>query len=332
MRQFIIAGAAVVDVLAAGTPVDVFETGSSPAKDILMSFGGDALNEAVVLSRLGGQVTLISKVGCDRAGQAILQYCRENGISTECIRECEDISTGINIVMVTEDGERHFITNPGSTLRRLTAEDIISVQIWDKDADKKQDDEREKSIFCLASLFVSESLGIPEMEKVLVWAKEQNFVVCADMTKPKHGEKAVQCAAVLKHLDYLFANQAEGAMLTGKDKPEEIAEILYEQGVSHVIIKCGAKGCYVYGKNQVGDFLNQYVETVPSKKCIDTTGAGDSFAAGFLYALSKEKDFIQCARFGNACGSLAVEQTGAAAWTEDEKAIEALHASIEKVV
>jgi sugar/nucleoside kinase (ribokinase family) len=76
MRHFSIIGAAHLDALVEGIDEPVVREGSHAAGQIRLSFGGDALNEAVTLSRLGGKVDLVSKVGDDSGGDMALAYCR----------------------------------------------------------------------------------------------------------------------------------------------------------------------------------------------------------------------------------------------------------------
>ena len=83
MYDVTIIGAAIIDVLAAPVNENVFSIGSQPMDTIEMSFGGDALNEAVILSRLGKRVQLITKVGDDEAGRRVLRFLEENHISSE---------------------------------------------------------------------------------------------------------------------------------------------------------------------------------------------------------------------------------------------------------
>ena len=79
-----IIGPGVIDVLAGAVDDKILSRVSSPMDFVEISFGGDALNEAVVLSRLGKQVQWISKVGDDEAGRRVLNYAEENNLSVEC--------------------------------------------------------------------------------------------------------------------------------------------------------------------------------------------------------------------------------------------------------
>ena len=95
-----------------------------------------------------------------------------------------------------------------------------------------------------------------------------------------------------------------------KDTVEEAAQSLYEAGVKHVVIKGGGRGCYLRSSDERG-----WIPAVTGGKWVDTTGAGDSFAAGFVCALSEGRSFRECAQFANECGAKAVGSVGAVEWT-----------------
>lgn len=104
--EITIIGAAILDVLVSPADPGVFQSGSSPADRISMSFGGDALNEAMVLSHLGKGVQLQTVLGDDMQGEMIRRKCEELGISLpeSCVRDA--LRTGINVVLVQPGGER----------------------------------------------------------------------------------------------------------------------------------------------------------------------------------------------------------------------------------
>ena len=108
--KIVIAGAAVLDVLACPVDASVFETGSLPAETTAMTTGGDAMNEACVLASLGADVRLVSKLGMDFAGDLILGRCRRLGMDTEYILQTPELPSSINLVLVDQKGERHFVT------------------------------------------------------------------------------------------------------------------------------------------------------------------------------------------------------------------------------
>ncbi len=298
--KIVIAGAGILDVLVQPAKEDIFLKGSVPADTIKISTGGDALNEATVLARLKRPeqkteaVYLLTVLGEDEAGGMIAARCREEGISMELAIRDADLETGINVVLVQEDGQRSFFTNPQSSLRKLA---------WKHFPERFPED---AGIFCMASIFVSPELGEKELKEIFQMAKAQNMIVCADMTRCKNQESAQDMREALACVDYLFANEEEAALLTGRGMPGAAADELFACGVKNVIIKCGDRGCYVKNAS-----LERQFPAVPGTRCIDTTGAGDAFAAGFLCALSEGKRLAQCVRWANACGSIATEAVGA---------------------
>ena len=297
MSEIVIIGAAIMDVLARPAGEEVFYAGSSPMEDIGMSTGGDAFNEAVILARMGKRVRLETVLGDDHAGRMIQEVCKEEGIEVDARQIRSDMTTGINVVLIGEDGERSFLTNSNGSLRKLTIEDI-GMPFPDK-----------ARILCFASIFVFPEIGGKELCKIFAQAKSQGMTVCADMTKRKRKETAEDIKEALEYVDYLLPNEEEACLVTGKNSAGEAAECLLKAGVKNVIIKCGARGCLVRNEKEC--------YTVPAKpgiRCIDTTGAGDSFVAGFICALSEGRTLRECAQYANECGAKAVQVLGATRW------------------
>lgn len=295
-------GAAIIDVLVRPADEAVFQTGSSAAEDIHMSPGADALNEATVLARLGKKVLLSTVIGNDQAGRYLLEHCRREGILLEedCVRD--GVATGINVVLVGKDGERSFLTNARGSLRRLQLRDVRLPFL------------ESVKIVCFASIFVFPQIGAGELRCIFEQAKRQNKIVCADMTKRKNGETLKDMSEAFSYIDYLLPNDEEAMLLTGKETAFLAAEALLKTGVGNVIIKCGKAGCLVMNSNEA------YM--VPAKEgtaCIDTTGAGDSFVAGFIFALSQGRTLKECAEYGNECGARAVAAVGATKWLSPQE-------------
>ncbi len=310
-------GAAVIDILARPVTPEVFREGSAAVKETRVAFGGDALNEATVLSRLGKKAGLITRVGDDEAGASILRQVRSLGISDAGVTVIPGLRTAVNIVLVDDAGERFFLTDPESSLRTLCAADILPHL------------ENAGQICCLASMFVSESLPVPDAAELFRLLKESGRTVCMDVTKRKHGETLKDLHALLPNIDILFANAEEAALLTGTADPAESARLLTEAGVQGAVVKTGKDGCIV----RAGETMLR-VPAYPDARCVDTTGAGDTFAAGFLYARSEGLPLSACACFANAAASTAVEHTGAVDGVTDPdeifrryRRVQELHAS-----
>lgn len=292
--EAVIIGAGILDIPAGPVDASVFASGSHPVDNITLHVGGDALNEATILSRLGRRVRLLGKIGEDAAGRFILEHCAECGIETRYLKRERELDTGINLVLVGPDGERSFITSRGGSLRALRPEDIPPSAFAGA------------RLLCFASVFVFPHIGPRDLAAILRAGREQRLLLCADFTKPKNAETVADIAEALSLLDYIFPNYEEARMLTGKADPDEIADAFLGCGVGNVALKLGREGCFLKSASYRGR-----IPAYDRASCVDTTGAGDSFAAGFLCALLEGRSLPECGRFANAAASLAIEGFGA---------------------
>lgn len=295
-KEITIIGAGVVDVLVGAVDENIFTSSSSAMDFIEMSFGGDALNEAIVLSRLGKNVEWISKIGDDDAGKRILNYAAGNKISVEHLKVEAGLATSITIVLVKKSGERFFLTNPQASMRKLASQDILPYV-----GEMAQ-------IVSFASAFISTTLDIAAMEKIFKAIKSSGKILAFDMKFPHYGETLPDMAGMLSNADYFFPNEEELATLTGDSDVDKNIAALLNYGLKCAVVKRGGKGCIIATKNECYEIPACRVE-----KVIDTTGAGDCFAAGFLWALSEGWRLEDCGRFACAVASCSVEEVGAVA-------------------
>ena len=106
--EVIIIGAALVDLPLRPVGKGVFDVVSYPVDGIKMTIGGDAINEATIITRLGHKVGLMSCVGTDLPGWFVMDHCKASGIDTTYIKQDPTKDTSINVGLVAEDGERTF--------------------------------------------------------------------------------------------------------------------------------------------------------------------------------------------------------------------------------
>jgi len=307
MADSIIIGAAIVDIPLSPISRAAFDTPSTPLERIAMQLGGDAANESLVLARLGHAPALVSVVGRDAPGDFVLQTLSRAGVDVSHVARPEGLDTGINVVLVREDGERGFITSSSGSLRRLALSDILPALDSPALAGAR--------VACLASLFVSPLLTLDDTAALFDALKAKGLTVCADTTRRKHGETLRQAGAALSRLDYFFPNLEEAALLTGVEEPDAVADALIDCGVGHVALKLGGRGCLLASRDE-----RALIPAVPGVRCVDTTGAGDTFAGAFIAALLEGRSFVDCGRFANAVASLCVESVGANAgtWTRED--------------
>lgn len=295
--EAVIIGAAIADILLRPVSAEVFTQGSYPVDSIRMSIGGDAINEATVLARLGHRPLLVTRLGDDGVADTIEAHCRREGICLHSRRE-PGFDTGINVVLVTGDGERSFITNKNGSLRKLGLAHILPA--LDTEAYKSA------RLVCLASMFVSPLLTLEDTETLFARVRADGKILCADTTRRKNGETLADITPAIRHLDYFFPNFEEARLLTGCEAPDGVADAFLSAGVKNVVLKLGGRGCLV--KNAAERIE---MPVYPDANCIDTTGAGDTFAASFIAALLEGRSLPECAAYANAVASICVEHLGA---------------------
>ena len=305
--EVIVIGAAIADIPLSPVGPGVFTAHSTELERIRMQVGGDAANEALVLSRLGHTPALVSVLGRDAIGDFVLRTLEDGGVDTSGVCRSEEMDTGVNVVLVREDGERTFVTSRAGSLRRLGLSHILPALESPALSSAR--------IACLASLFVSPALTLSDTVTLFDALKVKGLALCADTTKRKRGETLKEAGEALSRLDWFFPNRDEAALLTGRETPDAIADALLEVGVKHVALKLGGEGCLVKSADE-----RHLIPACPGVKCVDTTGAGDTFAGAFIAALLEGKPFADCGRFANAVASLCVESVGANAgtWTRED--------------
>lgn len=295
MSRVFVIGGAVGDLSLVGVDEGIFQRHSTPLERMPLSPGGDAMNEACVLARLGTPVWLCTLLGRDAIGGWLMEECRQRGIHTEYITQDSETSTSLNVVLVDRSGQRTFVTAKNTSLRLLGPEHTEALLNALEPGD----------LVSFASIFVSPRFGLKEMEELFRRIHEKGCILCADLTRAKQGERVKELAPLLPYVDYLLPNQQEGSVLTGEGEPEAIAKAFLTHGAKNVVLKLGERGC-LWAR---GDACSRFA-AYPKAKVLDTTGAGDTFAGGFLHCLSKGMETAECLRFANAAASICVEQPG----------------------
>ncbi|MBP2642652.1 MAG: PfkB domain protein [Firmicutes bacterium] len=287
-------GAAIVDIPLQPVSKNIFDIESYPLNKIAMTIGGDAINEATIISRLGYKVALMSRVGKDVPGDFIINACKEDNIDIRSLHVDPDIDTSINVGLVTEDGERTFVTNRNGSLWRTTIEDVDFSRF------------HKARLLSMASIFNNPLINGPALVKIFQVARENNMIICADMIKSRLGEGLEDISEALSYLDYFFPNYDEACLLTGKTDLDDIAGVFLGCGVKNVVIKTGKKGCFIKNSRE-----RYAVAAYKNAKAVDTIGAGDNFVAGFITAILDGLPLEDCGKFANVAASISVESVGA---------------------
>ena len=280
------AGNAVADVLA--RPVDGLTPsgGSQPLDEVALGPGGNGVNTAIALARLGVRVALAAPVGDDRLGKMLRETVRAEGVDDSNMLTVKEARTSASVVLIESTGERRLLHFRGASAyfsaRHLNWELVSGARV-----------------FHYASAFALPAFDGEPLEETLRRARELGCQTSVNVCWDQRGRWLSILKPALAHTDFIFPNREEGKQLTGETEPAAIAGRLRSLGAKAVIVKLGARGCYV--ESFEGAFNSPGFPVHP----VDTTGAGDCFAAAFLAAICRGSGLADAARFANAAGALA---------------------------
>ncbi|MCX7031977.1 MAG: adenosine kinase [Spirochaetes bacterium] len=231
-------------------------------------------------------------VGRDTLGDGYLAALRAAGVEPALVRR--EARTGTSIILVTPDGERTMNTNLGAC-RLYRAGDL--------DLDRLA---RSRLLYLTGYLWDTENQR-EAAEKAASFARSHGIPVAFDLADPWVVERYRERFQdwVPRSVDLLFANGKELALLTGAACDEDCMEAA-KAIAPIVVMKVGARGCWVGGRDVAAP------ELVPTEavKPLDTTGAGDSFAGGWLYGKLRGREPAACARLANAVARGIVQVYG----------------------
>ena len=261
--------------------------------------GGAELNVAMGCARLGLKSGWISKLGNDDFGKYILKTVRGEGIDISEVELVDNYPTSVYFREVLADGSsRSFYYREKSPTSTMKFEDLNEEYF------------KNAKILHITGVFPSINMNNREiiLEAVKL-AKKFDLTISFDpnirLKMWTKEEAKAYIEKLLPYVDILLIGDEEIEILLGETNIEDAIKTFHSYGIEKVIVKKGAKGA-------VGsDGQNVYeVPAIKPKALVDTVGAGDGFAAGFLTALLKGESLEDCVKFANAVGSLVVGVEG----------------------
>jgi sugar/nucleoside kinase (ribokinase family) len=255
---------------------------TEPVEDLDLLSGGCAANTAAVLAKLGAEASLVALIGRDAFGDAALADLKRAGVDVEAVRREAAWPTSVSIVMIDPKGERSFFYRSGGC-EQLTGDHV-------PDAVLKRAE--------IVHIGGAMKLLKLDLEKLASRAKSFGCLTSLDTDWDVYGNWMKVLQGALPNIDYLFTNEEEAAVLSGKDDPREAAKELRGRGPKVVAVKRGERGAILATGDGISDFPAYRVAVK------DTTCAGDAFAAGFLRGVSLGRPLDESARLGNAAGAL----------------------------
>lgn len=244
-------------------------------------------------ARLGMRVAFVGVVGNDVMGRFMLDALRDRGIDVSACRADEAVPTGASIILA-DDGDRAILTAPG-TMPLLRDEDVPPGLV-----------ERARHLH-VGSLYLLDALR-PRLADRFAAARGLGVTTSLDCNWDPRDAWDGGLREILAHTDVFFPNAIEAMRIAGRDAVDEAARDLARMGPGIVAVKCGSDGALAAEPDGT-------LATVPAIRveAVDTTGAGDSFDAGFLAGWLAERPVAECLALGVACGSLSTRRLGGTA-------------------
>jgi sugar/nucleoside kinase (ribokinase family) len=242
------------------------------------------------IAKLGLSVAFCGKVGKDEMGSFVLEELKKRNIDTGFCVSDTNVETGVTLVL-NWHGDRAMVTVLG-------AANTFSKKDFDINIIKSVKHLHVGSFFLQSAL----RTDLPEIfESAHNWGVSTSL----DTGWDDSGNWDYDIRSVLKHTDIFFPNETEALHITGTSSFEDAASELGKVCGGTVTIKRGKNGacCLSAGKRYA-------VDAMEDVRVVDTTGAGDSFNAGYIYAYIRGFSAAECLEFGNACGNICVGTVG----------------------
>lgn len=253
----------------------------------VMAAGGSASNTINGITKLGVAGGFLGKIGKDEVGEFFKNDSLKNGVKPDLIQS--NTPSGRCTVLVSADGERTLCTFLGAACE-LSAQEIESKIFEDY------------NIFHIEGYLVQNHELIANAVRL---AKQAGLLVSIDLASYNvvEGNLDFLTSLVKNYVDIVFANEEEARAFTGKEPREAVHAI--SDVCEIAVVKTGKDGSYI--KN--GETISVVKPRISN--CIDTTGAGDLYAAGFLYGLATGLPLDACGKIGSIVAGNVVEVIGA---------------------
>lgn len=251
--------------------------------------GGSSANTLKGVAFLGGSAILCGKVGKDVHGMSYIEQMKAHGVDTR-IGQHPTKLTGHAVTFITPDAQRTFSVHLGAALHlekeEVMEEDISASKILHIEGYQLEGDTKETVL------------------SAMDMARKHNTLVSLDLADPgviRRNTKLLK-RIVQDYVDILFVNEKEAVEFTMLE--EEKAALELGNLVTIAIVKIGERGSIICSEGAM-----HYIEPFPAS-VVDTTGAGDTYAAGFLYGYCQGWSLEKCGKLGSLFASKVVEQKG----------------------
>ena len=289
------AGLMVSDIIVSPIDAGVFSRDTVPIRAPKFLPGGDALNVAINLGRLGADVGLCGMIGRDASGAFLVREAENACIDASHVVLSGEAGTATSIALCEPGGERHFAYY-GESNYRFTPDCIGDALL------------QNTKILHIGSVMGLKAFHGDALCDLFRRAKEYGVVTSMDATYAPDGISFGKIEQALPYTDLFFPSLWEAAELTGRRDVREMRDFMAAYGLRIFGVKLGKEGCYVTDFNE-----ECFLPAFACDTVVDTTGAGDAFMAGYLYGLLRNWGIRGCAVMGSALANFCIRDYGATA-------------------
>jgi sugar/nucleoside kinase (ribokinase family) len=293
MVDAIVFGNVTLDVICK-TVNDVPRHESLTFDQVAVMPGGCGSNVALGLCALGVPTALVACIGSDESASMVRNYWGRFGLDQRFVHIVPDQPTGTSIGLVDSEAQPRFIHTSGANA--LLNVDTLDIPALSAEGAR---------ILHIAGFFVLPGILDGRLPKRLAAAQECGIVTSLDVVRSKRMQNPDLLWPSLPYLDVFLCNAHEAWRLTGEEKPENAGRSLRFREAKNVIIKLGIDGCWL--ENAI---FSGRIEA-PRVDVVDTTGAGDAFAAGLIHALLNGEKIESACVSANQAGAHIVGSLGA---------------------
>ncbi len=288
-REFdvIVVGELNADLILRGDVTPAFGQVEQIVDDATLTIGSSSAIFACGAARLGLRAAFIGKAGDDEFGRFMLRELQQRGIDTSGVVIDPRLPTGLSVIL-SRPFDRAILTHLGSIAALRFDEIDLSLL------------SRARHLH-LGSYYLLDALR-PDVPQLFDEAKARGLTISIDTNYDPTEQWAGGLQETLQRVDVFLPNETELLAITHENSIETGLDRLAE--IPTVAVKLGARGAAARRGSQI-----VYTDSIPVK-VVDTTGAGDSFDAGFVYAYLAGQDLAQTLRWACACGSLSTRAAG----------------------
>jgi len=292
--SILVFGNVTLDVICK-TVDDVPRYDSIAFQNAAVTPGGCASNVAIGLADLGEKPFLLACMGDDQTAVILVDTWEKRGVDARYVNRIPGKDTGVSVGLVDSDFQPRFIHTTGANAELVG--EILNPEIFKEQA---------IDYLHIAGYFVLPGLLLPGFAETLARVRNSGVFISLDVVRSPTMKKPDPLWNILPHLDLFMCNLQEAEILTGVSDPAGAAREFQEEGARSVIIKLGADGCWLAEADR-----GIHIPGIEVEQVVDTTGAGDAFAAGLVSALRQGKDIEEACRFGAKQGALTTCFLGA---------------------